>query len=87
MIVLPDADMQMATQIIVRQCVRLRRAALPGRFGRGHGRRSAENFPRCDRRMPRRSLRVGNGLEDGVQMGPVITRQSKDRIEWLIGVA
>jgi malonate-semialdehyde dehydrogenase (acetylating)/methylmalonate-semialdehyde dehydrogenase len=30
-------------------------------------------------------LRVGNGLEDGVQMGPVITRQSKDRIENLIG--
>jgi malonate-semialdehyde dehydrogenase (acetylating)/methylmalonate-semialdehyde dehydrogenase len=29
-------------------------------------------------------LRVGNGLEDGVQMGPVITRQSKDRVESLI---
>src|SRR5581483_1095554 len=30
-------------------------------------------------------LRVGNGLEDGVQMGPVITKQSKTRIESLIG--
>ena len=30
-------------------------------------------------------LRVGNGLEEGVQMGPVITRQSKDRVESLIG--
>ena len=29
-------------------------------------------------------LRVGNGLDEGVQMGPVITRQSKDRVENLI---
>jgi malonate-semialdehyde dehydrogenase (acetylating)/methylmalonate-semialdehyde dehydrogenase len=28
---------------------------------------------------------VGNGLEDGVQMGPVITSQSKSRVESLIG--
>jgi len=28
---------------------------------------------------------VGNGLETGVQMGPVITRESKQRIERLIG--
>ena len=26
------------------------------------------------------NLRVGNGLDEGVQMGPVITRQSKERI-------
>src|SRR5207237_3548649 len=31
-------------------------------------------------------LKVGNGLEDGVQMGPVITPQSKDRVESLIGL-
>jgi malonate-semialdehyde dehydrogenase (acetylating)/methylmalonate-semialdehyde dehydrogenase len=31
-------------------------------------------------------LRVGDGLEEGVQMGPVITAQSKSRIESLIGV-
>src|SRR5262249_31310085 len=30
-------------------------------------------------------LKVGNGLEDGVQMGPVITAQSKNRVESLIG--
>ncbi len=30
------------------------------------------------------SLRVGNGLDDGVQMGPVITPASKSRIEGLI---
>src|SRR6202034_4647893 len=31
-------------------------------------------------------LKVGNGLEEGVQMGPVITPQSKERVESLIGV-
>lgn len=30
------------------------------------------------------SLKVGNGLETGVQMGPVITQQSRSRIEELI---
>jgi malonate-semialdehyde dehydrogenase (acetylating)/methylmalonate-semialdehyde dehydrogenase len=30
-------------------------------------------------------LKVGDGLEEGVQMGPVITSQSKSRIESLIG--
>ena len=30
------------------------------------------------------SLRVGNGLKDGVQMGPVITAQSRSRIQSLI---
>src|SRR5258708_32164032 len=32
------------------------------------------------------NLRVGNGLGEGVQMGPVITRQSKERVQNLIGV-
>ena len=31
------------------------------------------------------SLRVGNGLDEGVQMGPVITPQSKTRVESLVG--
>src|SRR6202008_4779495 len=31
-------------------------------------------------------LRVGNGLEDGGHMGPVITQQSKERVESLIGL-
>ena len=33
-----------------------------------------------------KTLRVGNGLDEGVQMGPVITRQSKERVQKLIGV-
>ncbi len=32
------------------------------------------------------ALKVGDGLDEGVQMGPVITSQSKSRIESLIGV-
>jgi malonate-semialdehyde dehydrogenase (acetylating)/methylmalonate-semialdehyde dehydrogenase len=32
------------------------------------------------------SIRVGNGLESGIQIGPVITRESKQRIESLIAV-
>jgi malonate-semialdehyde dehydrogenase (acetylating)/methylmalonate-semialdehyde dehydrogenase len=31
-------------------------------------------------------LKVGNGLDQGVQMGPVITPQSKERVESLIGI-
>ncbi len=31
------------------------------------------------------NLRVGNGLDDGIQMGPVISPASKERIEGLIG--
>ena len=84
-IVLPDADMEMATQDHQRQRVRMRRAAMPGGFGRHHGRRSAEDLPRFDRRRGLQA-EVGNGLEDGVQMGPVITPQSKARVESLIGV-
>src|SRR5215510_12359818 len=63
-IVLPDADMQMATQIISDSAF--------GCAGQ-----------RC---LAASKLKVGNGLEDGVQMGPVITKQSKSRIESLIGV-
>jgi malonate-semialdehyde dehydrogenase (acetylating)/methylmalonate-semialdehyde dehydrogenase len=32
------------------------------------------------------SLRVGNGLAEGVQMGPVITPQSKSHIEAMVGL-
>ena len=33
---------------------------------------------------PAGALKVGNGLDEGVQMGPVITPQSKERIRSLI---
>jgi malonate-semialdehyde dehydrogenase (acetylating)/methylmalonate-semialdehyde dehydrogenase len=84
-IVLPDADMQMATQIISdsafgcagQRCLAVSVAVTIG---------EAQNTFRDAIAESASKLRVGNGLEDGVQMGPVITRQSKERIESLIGV-
>jgi malonate-semialdehyde dehydrogenase (acetylating) / methylmalonate-semialdehyde dehydrogenase len=84
-IVLPDADMQMATQIISdsafgcagQRCLAVSVAVTIGEAQKTFRDAIAESASK---------LRVGNGLEDGVQMGPVITRQSKERIESLIGV-
>ena len=84
-IVLPDADMQMATQIISdsafgcagQRCLAVSVAVTIGEAQKTFRDAIAESAAK---------LRVGNGLEDGVQMGPVITKQSKERIESLIGV-
>ena len=84
-IVLPDADMQMATQIITdsafgcagQRCLAVSVAVTIG---------DAQKTFRDAIADSASNLRVGNGLDEGVQMGPVITRQSKDRIESLIGV-
>jgi malonate-semialdehyde dehydrogenase (acetylating)/methylmalonate-semialdehyde dehydrogenase len=84
-IVLPDADMKMATQIISdsafgcagQRCLAVSVAVTVG---------DAQKTFRDSIAEAAASLRVGNGLEEGVQMGPVITPQSKSRIESLIGV-
>jgi len=84
-IVLPDADMPMATQIISdsafgcagQRCLAVSVAVTIG---------EAHKTFRDSIADAASKLRVGNGLEDGVQMGPVITRQSKERVESLIGV-
>jgi malonate-semialdehyde dehydrogenase (acetylating)/methylmalonate-semialdehyde dehydrogenase len=84
-IVLPDADMQMATQIISdsafgcagQRCLAVSVAVTVG---------DAQKTFRDSITEAASSLRVGNGLEEGVQMGPVITPQSKARVESLIGV-
>ena len=84
-IVLPDADMSMATQIISdsafgcagQRCLAVSVAVTVG---------DAQKTFRDSIAEAASKLRVGNGLEDGVQMGPVITRQSKTRIESLVGV-
>ena len=84
-IVLPDADMPMATQIIAdsafgcagQRCLAVSVAVTIG---------EAQKTFRDSIADAASKLRVGNGLEDGVQMGPVITRQSKERVESLIGV-
>jgi malonate-semialdehyde dehydrogenase (acetylating)/methylmalonate-semialdehyde dehydrogenase len=84
-IVLPDADISMATQIISdgafgcagQRCLAVSVAVTVGE-ARGTFRDSITEAAG--------KLRVGNGLEEGVQMGPVITAQSKSRVEELIGL-
>jgi malonate-semialdehyde dehydrogenase (acetylating) / methylmalonate-semialdehyde dehydrogenase len=82
-IVLPDADMKMATQIISdsafgcagQRCLAVSVAVTVG---------EAQKTFRESITEAAASLRVGNGLDEGIQMGPVITRQSKSRVESLI---
>src|ERR1700732_2726082 len=84
-IVLPDAEMKMATQIISdsafgcagQRCLAVSVAVTIGEAQKSFRDAITESAA---------SLRVGDGLEEGVQMGPVITAQSKSRIESLIGV-
>jgi malonate-semialdehyde dehydrogenase (acetylating)/methylmalonate-semialdehyde dehydrogenase len=83
-IVLPDADMKMTTQIISdsafgcagQRCLAVSVAVTIG---------EAQKTFRDSIAEAAASLKVGNGLEEGIQMGPVITPQSKSRIESLIG--
>jgi malonate-semialdehyde dehydrogenase (acetylating)/methylmalonate-semialdehyde dehydrogenase len=82
-IVLPDADMDLATQIINdsafgcagQRCLAVSVAVTIG---------DAQKTFRDSIAQAASSLRVGNGLDPGVQMGPVITKESKQRIESLI---
>ena len=82
-IVLPDADMQQATQIISdsafgcagQRCLAVSVAVTVGEAQKTFREAIADNAA---------SLRVGFGLDAGVQMGPVITPDSQARIEALI---
>ena len=84
-VILPDADMSMATQIISdsafgcagQRCLAVSVAVTVG---------EAQKTFRDSIADAASSIRVGYGLDDGTQMGPVITKQSKDRIESLIGL-
>jgi malonate-semialdehyde dehydrogenase (acetylating) / methylmalonate-semialdehyde dehydrogenase len=82
-IVLPDADMELATQIISdsafgcagQRCLAVSVAVTVG---------EAQKTFRDSIAHTASSIRVGNGLDAGVQMGPVISKESKNRIESLI---
>ena len=82
-IVLPDADMELATQIISdsafgcagQRCLAVSVAVTIG---------DAQKTFRDSIAHAASTIRVGNGLDAGVQMGPVITRESKKRIDSLI---
>jgi len=82
-VVLPDADMELATQIISDSafgCAGQRCLAVSVAVAVGE----AQKTFRDSIAQAASTIRVGNGLEPHVQMGPVITRESKHRIENLI---
>jgi malonate-semialdehyde dehydrogenase (acetylating)/methylmalonate-semialdehyde dehydrogenase len=84
-VVLPDADLETSTAIIADSafgCAGQRCLAASLAITVGEARK-----PFTEAIVEAARSRVtGNGLEDGVQMGPVITPQSRERVESLIGV-
>lgn len=83
-IILPDADLEMTTQIVAdsafgcagQRCLAASLAITVGEARLSFAPAIAEAAA---------SRRVGNGALDGVQMGPVISRNSQSRIESMIG--
>ncbi len=85
-IIMPDADMDQAVRVVAESaygCAGQRCLALADAVTVGDAHDLFLEMM-ADRAV---SLKVGYGLEEGVEMGPVITRQSKERIEGLIGLA
>lgn len=84
LIILPDADLDMTTQIVTDSVFgnagqRCLAASLVVTVGEDARRRFYPSLTEGAR-----SRVVGHGLAEGVQMGPVITPQSKSRIQGLI---
>ena len=82
-VVLPDADMETTTQIISDSafgCAGQRCLAVSVAITVGEAQRTFRDAIAASAS----SLNVGYGLEESIQMGPVITRESKTRIENLI---
>jgi malonate-semialdehyde dehydrogenase (acetylating)/methylmalonate-semialdehyde dehydrogenase len=83
-LILPDADLDTATRIVTdsafgcagQRCLAISVAVVVG---------GAQNEFRKGMLGAAGSIRVGNGLDPAVQMGPVITHESKARVENLIG--
>src|SRR5271157_4870807 len=82
-IVLPDADMDLAKQIISdsafgcagQRCLAVSVAVTVG---------EAQKTFRDAITQAASAIRVGNGMDSGIQMGPVISGQSKQRVEAMI---
>jgi malonate-semialdehyde dehydrogenase (acetylating)/methylmalonate-semialdehyde dehydrogenase len=82
-VVMPDADLEMSAKIISDSafgCAGQRCLAVSAAITVGE---ASRKFTEAITDLAS-SLRVGNGLDEGVQMGPVISPQSKSRIEKLI---
>src|SRR6201993_3867693 len=82
-VVLPDADPEQTTKIIADSafgCAGQRCLAVSVTITIGE----AQNWFRDSISAAASSLKVGNGIDPGSQMGPVITQMSRDRIVSLI---
>jgi malonate-semialdehyde dehydrogenase (acetylating)/methylmalonate-semialdehyde dehydrogenase len=83
-LILPDADLDAATRIVTdsafgcagQRCLAISVAVVVGQ---------AQSEFTKGMLGAAGSIRVGNGLDPAVQMGPVITHESKARVESLIG--
>jgi malonate-semialdehyde dehydrogenase (acetylating)/methylmalonate-semialdehyde dehydrogenase len=78
-VVMPDADLDMSAKIVSDSafgCAGQRCLAVSVALTVGD---AAQKFPKVLTDLAS-SIKVGNGLDQGVQMGPVITPQSKERI-------
>jgi malonate-semialdehyde dehydrogenase (acetylating)/methylmalonate-semialdehyde dehydrogenase len=85
MVVMPDADIDQAVDALIgagygsagERCMAISVAVLVGDV--------------ADRILPRlaertKSLAIGDGMSDGVEMGPIVTREARDRIEKYIAL-
>jgi malonate-semialdehyde dehydrogenase (acetylating)/methylmalonate-semialdehyde dehydrogenase len=85
-VIMPDAELETSAKIVSdsafgcagQRCLAVSVAVTVGE--------ASETFTKAITDLAS-NLRVGNGLEDGVQMGPVISPTSKSRIENLVGEA
>ena len=82
-VIMPDADMEMSTRILADSafgCAGQRCLATSVAITVGDARNEFTERITADAQ----SRKVGYGLEDDVQMGPVISQQSRDRIQNLV---
>jgi malonate-semialdehyde dehydrogenase (acetylating) / methylmalonate-semialdehyde dehydrogenase len=83
-VVMPDADLDMSAKIVSDSafgCAGQRCLAVSAAITVGN---ASKEFTNAIVDLAS-NLHVGNGLEEGIQMGPVISQASKTRIEQLIG--
>ncbi len=83
-VILPDADMEAAARIIADSafgCAGQRCLAVSWAVTVGEARNEFTELM-CDAAVSRK---VGYGLDEGVQMGPVINSMSRERIEGIVG--
>ena len=80
MVVLPDADLDLAADAAVSAGVRLGGGAVHGRLRRRGRRRRRRPAGRGDRRPACPKLRVGAGADPDGEMGPLITAEHRDRV-------